>query len=81
METVQIRLTNAQVKGLDKLVKGGIYASRGEAVRDAVRRLEIMASLLELQNLAKKKGITKNELLRELTKVGDEVYGQKFPSA
>ncbi len=77
METVQVRLTKSQIKGLDKLVKKGIYSSRGEAVRDSVRRLELMVSLLEIQEMAKKKGITKKELLDELTKIGDELYSQK----
>jgi len=80
METVQVRLTKSQVKGLDRLVKKGVYSSRGEAVRDAVRRLEVMASLLDMQKIAKEKGITKKELLEELTKVGDELYTQKFAS-
>ena len=82
METVQIRLTESQVKGLDNLVREGVYSSRGEAVRDAVRRLEFMASLQELQKLAKAKGVTKDELLEELNKVGDELYysRKKAPS-
>lgn len=78
METVQVRLTESQVKGLDELVKEGIYSSRGEAVRDAVRRLELIAKVNELQKLAKRKGIKKEELLEELEKVGDELYMKKY---
>ncbi len=78
METVQVRLTESQVKGLDELVKEGIYSSRGEAVRDAVRRLELIAKVNELQKLAKRKGIKKEEWLEELEKVGDELYMKKY---
>lgn len=39
MEIVQIRLTGKQVKELDNLVQKGIYPSRSEAVRDAVRKI------------------------------------------
>jgi len=39
METIQIRLTEKQIKGLDNMVRKGIYPSRSEAVRDAVRKL------------------------------------------
>jgi len=39
METVQIRLTEKQIKNIEILVKKGIYPNRSEAVRDAVRRL------------------------------------------
>jgi len=39
METIQIRLTEKQIKSIDTLVKRGIYPNRSEAVRDAVRKL------------------------------------------
>ena len=39
METVQIRLTEKQIKNIDVLVKKGVYPNRSEAVRDAVRKL------------------------------------------
>lgn len=39
METVQIRLTEKQLKNIDILVRKGVYPNRSEAVRDAVRRL------------------------------------------
>ncbi len=39
METVQIRLTEKQIKSIDVLVRRGIYPNRSEAVRDAVRQL------------------------------------------
>ncbi|MBN2251685.1 MAG: ribbon-helix-helix protein, CopG family [Candidatus Altiarchaeota archaeon] len=39
MESLQIRLTPQIIKKVDELVEAGMYASRNEAVRDAVRRL------------------------------------------
>jgi Arc/MetJ-type ribon-helix-helix transcriptional regulator len=39
METVQIRLTDKQIRNIDVLVRKGTYPNRSEAVRDAVRRL------------------------------------------
>ena len=39
METVQIRLTEKQIRNIDVLVKKGDYPNRSEAVRDAVRKL------------------------------------------
>ena len=39
METVQIRLTEKQIRNIDVLVKRGVYPNRSEAVRDAVRKL------------------------------------------
>ena len=40
MSTVQIRLTETQLKEIDGLVKEGVYPNRSEAVRDAVRKLK-----------------------------------------
>ena len=39
MSTVQIRLTEKQLKSLDVFVRRGTYPNRSEAVRDAVRKL------------------------------------------
>ncbi|HLD39359.1 MAG: ribbon-helix-helix domain-containing protein [Candidatus Aenigmatarchaeota archaeon] len=39
METVQIRLTEKQIRNIEVLVKKGVYPNRSEAVRDAVRKL------------------------------------------
>lgn len=41
METVQIRLTEKQIRSIDVLVRKGVYPNRSEAVRDAVRKLVI----------------------------------------
>ena len=38
MGTLQIRLSGKQIKDLDILIKRGVYPSRSEAVRDAVRK-------------------------------------------
>ena len=39
MDTVQIRLSPKIVKVVDSLVKSGVYSSRSDVMRDAVRRL------------------------------------------
>jgi len=39
MATVQIRLTDNQLREIDGLVQKGVYPNRSEAVRDAVRKL------------------------------------------
>ncbi|HLF54599.1 MAG TPA: ribbon-helix-helix domain-containing protein [Candidatus Nanoarchaeia archaeon] len=37
MDTLQIRLGTGLVEQIDKLVKQGIYSSRSDAIREAVR--------------------------------------------
>ena len=39
MATVQIRLTEKQIKLIDALIRKGTYPNRSEAVRDSVRKL------------------------------------------
>jgi len=41
METVQIRLIKKQIREIDLLVRNGLYPSRSEVMRDALRRLII----------------------------------------
>lgn len=38
MDTLQIRLNPKLIKLIDTLIKTGIYSSRSEVIRDAVRR-------------------------------------------
>ena len=39
MLTVQCRFTAKMLKDIDKLIRKGIYSTRSETVRDAVRKL------------------------------------------
>lgn len=38
-DIIQVRLASGLIKNMDALVKTGIYSSRSEVLRDAVRRL------------------------------------------
>ncbi len=67
---VLIGLTDQQLKEMNKMVKTGIYGSRSEAVRDAIRQLvearmkRIEALATETAKLVKGKSIVK-ELIKE----------------
>ena len=39
MDTIQVRLSHGLVKKIDNLVQTGVYSSRSDVLRDAVRRL------------------------------------------
>ena len=41
MPTMQCRFTNKMLRGIDRLIRAGVYSTRSEAVRDAVRRLTL----------------------------------------
>ena len=38
MQALQIRLSEQQIRQIDVLVESGVYHSRSEAIRDAVRK-------------------------------------------
>jgi len=64
METMQIRLTEDLIRMVDRLVERGIYNSRSEAVRDAVRKLVVES---EIGSLAEKRTEkTSIELVKEV---------------
>jgi len=66
METLQVRLTGDLIKMVDRLVERGIYSSRSEAVRDAVRKLIVES---EVGSLAEKKTEKASvELVKEVRK-------------
>ncbi len=39
METIQVRLSHGLIEKMDDLVQTGVYSSRSDVLRDAVRRL------------------------------------------
>ena len=50
-ETLGVRISMSYVKAIDMLIKKGIYASKGEIVREGLRRifLENEIKLLEIE--------------------------------
>lgn len=60
---VLISLTNQQLEEVDKMVKAGLYASRSEAMRDALRQL-VEAKIKRIEMLARESArITKGKSL------------------
>ena len=50
MDTIQVRLSYGIVKKIDELVETGVYSSRSDVLRDAVRRLVLDKLVGVLQN-------------------------------
>ena len=66
METIQIRLTKELVEEADKLVKGGMYPSRSEFIRDVVRKFIQEREIDAI--LAKTFGVAKGKKTKPFTK-------------
>ncbi|MBN2421906.1 ribbon-helix-helix protein, CopG family [Candidatus Woesearchaeota archaeon] len=83
MDTMQIRLTKGLIKRIDYLVETGMYSSRSDAVRDAVRNLVLKDmvgiipnkgdSIKEIRNIRKKlsKEIKNFKDVEKINKLGD----------
>jgi len=50
MDTMQVRLSHGIIKKIDELVETGVYSSRSDVLRDAVRRLVLDKIVGLLQN-------------------------------
>lgn len=66
MKNVQVRFPEEQLKFIDRLVKEGKYPSRSEAIRDCVRKTELIELMEKFTQLTQRVGLTKEEALKEL---------------
>jgi len=67
------RLPKKHLEKIDYLVKAGLYKSRSEAVRDAVRRL-IESKRFSLAPSLKAEPLSPDEVVRELRKIRGELW-------
>lgn len=74
MQTVQVRLTNEQLKLIDEKVERGEYPSRSEAIRDYVRKAEFLELFSRFFAIAQKYPTTQKELEQVRTKVWEEEF-------
>ena len=63
MDTLQIRVNQGMVKMMDSLVDKGLYSSRSDVIRDAVRRFVWSSEVATIVN--KGKGVDTVRKLRE----------------
>ncbi|MEK6908733.1 MAG: ribbon-helix-helix domain-containing protein [Nanoarchaeota archaeon] len=80
MDTIQVRLGHGLVKKIDALVDTGVYSSRSDVLRDAVRRLVLDKliglisdegdSVVQAKNLRKKLSKEKFDL-NEINKLAE----------
>ena len=78
MKTVQIRLTEEQLKMIDEKIKEGKYPSRSEAIRDYVRRAELWELFSRFLDLTEGKPISTEKLEKTREKVYREFLEPKL---
>lgn len=78
METVQIRLTKEQLKLIDEKVRRGEYPNRSEAIRDYVRKAELLELINHFYSLLGDKPFKQEDLERIREKVWREKYAPRL---
>ncbi|MBS3112304.1 ribbon-helix-helix protein, CopG family [Candidatus Woesearchaeota archaeon] len=71
MDTIQVRLSHGLVKKIDNLVQTGVYSSRSDVLRDAVRRLVLDKLIGILPDI----GDSVKDIRKIRTKLSKEKFG------
>lgn len=71
---ISVEVTATLLKYLDSKVKEGLYKSRSEAVRSAIR--EMIQD--DISEQLKKKDVTPKELKKMRRKIADDILDEKF---
>ncbi len=80
MKTVQIRLTQEQLKLIDEKVRRGEYPSRSEAIRDYVRKAELLELVNRFFAAIREKPFKQEDLERVREKIWREKYAPRLRS-
>ncbi len=73
MQSVQIRLSDEQLKIIDRKVKEGRYPNRSEAIRDYLRKAQLWEAMEKLLELGDREG-SEEEVAADLARIREKVY-------
>lgn len=74
MQSVQIRISDEQLKIIDRKVKEGRYPNRSEAIRDYLRKAQLWEALEKLLELGDREGKSEEEVALDLARIREKVY-------
>lgn len=69
LKNVQARVPEELYEEIDKRIESGMYTSKSEVIREALRKLFAEQSRNFLRELADEKGLSEEEMLDEWVKV------------
>jgi len=81
-KSITILLSDTEIKSIDSLIKAGLYTTRSDFLRTAAKKLIrrdvpiVPEFLIEMQQQAKKKGMTRGKILKEIRKARKELYNE-----
>ncbi|MFQ6063637.1 MAG: ribbon-helix-helix domain-containing protein [Methanosarcinales archaeon] len=82
--TVNLKLTEGELEGIDNLVECGLYPSRSDFIESILKKyirenkLDIPQCFIEMQKEAEKKGLTYEQVMKDLRKIRHEVYAEEY---
>ena len=74
MTSVQVRLSEEQLRLIDRVVRAGKYPNRSEAIRDYLRKAQLWEVLERLLEMGEIEGQSESEIQADLEHVRAEVY-------
>lgn len=74
MQSVQIRLSDEQLKIIDRQVKAGRYPNRSEAIRDYLRKAQLWEALERLLALGDWEEQNEEAIAARLVRIREKVY-------
>ena len=78
MESVQIRFPAEQLRKIDGYVERGMFHSRSDFIRDAVRKAEIIRALEDIREILEKEGISERDLIEGGNEVREKLFKEMF---
>ncbi len=74
MTSVQVRLSEEQLRLIDRVVQAGKYPNRSEAIRDYLRKAQLWEVLERLLEMGEIEDQSESEIQADLERVRAEVY-------
>ena len=74
MTSVQVRLSEEQLRMIDRSVEAGKYPNRSEAIRDYLRKAQLWEVLERLLEMGDVEGRSEDDIDTALERIRGEVY-------
>jgi Arc/MetJ-type ribon-helix-helix transcriptional regulator len=78
MESIQVRFPEEEIKRIDGYVERGLFHSRSDFIRDAVRKAELIRSLEEIRAILEKENLSEKDLFEGGKEVREMLFEKMF---
>ncbi len=78
MESVQVRFPEEELRRIDDYVRRGIFHSRSDFIRDAVRKAELIRALEDIREIMAQENISEKDLFEGGKEVREKLFEKMF---